>query len=103
MLDTLLLLAFLLAVWVFYDGIRVREIALKAGREYCAGLGVQFLDETVCRELISLARDGDGRLRIRRSFGFEFCSDGERRYRGVMTMLGKRVTAMEMELHRVLH
>ena len=89
--------------WLFYDGMRVREIALDAGREYCNNLNLQFLDETVCRQRIGLARAGDGRLRIRRAFGFEFTSDGERRYRGELTTLGARVIDVNVEIHRILH
>ena len=33
---------------------------------------------------ISLARDASGQMRIRRRYGFEFTSDGERRYFVVM-------------------
>ena len=35
--------------------------------------------------------------------GFEFTSDGERRYRGEITMLGMRVQGVQVELHRILH
>jgi hypothetical protein len=66
-------------------------------------LSVQFLDETVSLRRIGFARGKDGRLHIRRSFGFEFTSDGERRYGGVLTMLGAQVTGVEMDTHRVLH
>ena len=65
--------------WMFLDGMRVRELALRAGREYCRNIGVQFLDETVSAQGIALARDASGQMRIRRRYDFEFTSDGERR------------------------
>ena len=92
-----------LAAWLYYDGMRVRERALGVGRDYCRNVGLQLLDETVSRQRIALARDHTGQLRIRRSFGFEFTSDGERRYRGEITMLGMRVQGVQVELHRILH
>ncbi len=90
-------------VWLYFEGMRVREAALRAGREYCEASGLQLLDETVARQRIGMARDGNGQLRIRRSFGFEFTSDGERRYRGEIAMLGTRVERIWVQLHRILH
>jgi hypothetical protein len=89
--------------WLFLDGIRVRELALRAGRDYCRNIGVQFLDETVSRQRIRLARDNAGQLRIERGYGFEFTSDGERRYSGEITMLGSRLREVQVQLHRILH
>ena len=92
-----------LAAWLYYDGMRVREQALRVGRDYCRNVGLQMLDETVSRQRIGLARDDGGQLRIRRNYGFEFTSDGERRYHGEITMLGMSVRGVQVELHRLLH
>ena len=73
------------------------------GRDYCRNVGLQMLDETVSRQRIGLARDGSGQVRIRRNYGFEFTSDGERRYHGEITMLGMSVQGVQVELHRMLH
>jgi Protein of unknown function (DUF3301) len=99
----LLLLPVAGAVWLFFDGVRVRELALDIGRDYCANLGLQLLDETVSMQRLGVARAVDGRLRVRRRYGFEFTSDGEKRYRGELTMLGSKVAGVQVELHRVLH
>lgn len=89
--------------WVYLDGIRVRELALRAGRDYCRGIGVQFLDETVSRQSLGLRRDASGTLRVRRAYAFEFTSDGERRYTGEITMLGSQLSGVVVELHRIVH
>jgi len=89
--------------WLFYDGMRVREAALLAGRDYCSKLGLQMLDETVSRQRTGFARGAGGQLALRRHFGFEFTSDGERRYRGDIIMLGLCVESVQVELHRMLH
>lgn len=99
----LLLGAIAALAWWFLSGLRVHELALRAGRDYCRQIGVQFLDETVSRERLGFARDAGGQLRIRRVYGFEFTSDGERRYRGAVTMLGARLEDVQVELHRILH
>lgn len=101
--ELLLLLPVVAVLWLFHDGMRVRELALGSGRAYCERIGVQFLDETVCRQSIGLSRGAGGRLLIRRAFDFEFTSDGERRYRGQLTTLGMRVVDIQVELHRLLH
>ena len=98
-----LLLAVTAGGWMLFAGMRVRELALKAGRDYCRAIGVQFLDETVSADGISLARDPGGQMRIRRCYSFEFTSDGERRYRGEIRMLGKRLQGVDVEMHRILH
>ena len=104
MLEQLLLVTLVAAVgWLFYDGIRVREMALRAGREYCRNVDLQMLDETVSRQRISLCRAADGQLRIKRRFVFEFTSDGERRYRGEIVTHGALVLGVQVELHRILH
>jgi len=57
----------------------------------------------VLRGETSGQRDGSGQVRIRRNYGFEFTSDGERRYHGEITMLGMSVQGVQVELHRMLH
>lgn len=99
----LLLAGLALAAWFFFDGMQVREVALRAGRDYCRNIGVQFLDETVSRQRMALARDASGTLRIRRVYVFEFTSDGERRYTGEIAMLGARVAGVQAQMHRILH
>lgn len=101
--ELLLALVVLALVRVYFDGLRIRELALQAGRDYCRETGLQLLDETVAHQRIGIARDRNGQLRVRRSFRFEFTSDGERRYRGDITMLGSRVERVWVELHRVVH
>jgi len=50
--------------WV--DSLRARERALAAGRSACERYGVQFLDDTVAFARLGLARDAEGRVRLRR-------------------------------------
>ena len=75
--------------WV--DSLRARERALAAGRGACDRNGLQFLDETVSGAGMRLARDAEGRLRIRRVFVFEFSDTGNNRRRGSITLLGADV------------
>jgi hypothetical protein len=81
--------------WV--DSLRARERALAAGRSACRRYGVQLLDETVQFAALRLARDEDGRLRLRRSYSFEFTDTGDNRRRGAIVMLGGELQDMQLE------
>lgn len=81
--------------WV--DSLRARERALAAGRSACERYGVQLLDETVQFAKLRLARDDQGRLRLRRSYTFEFSDTGNNRRHGAIVMLGGDLQDMQLE------
>ncbi len=81
--------------WV--DSLRARERALAAGRSACERYGVQLLDETVQFAKLRLARDEEGRLRLRRSYTFEFSDTGNNRRHGAIVMLGGDLQDMQLE------
>ena len=78
-----------LVFWI--DSLRARERALAAGRAACERNGLQLLDETVSGASTRLARDAEGRMRIRRVFVFEFSDTGNTRRRGSITLVGEEV------------
>jgi hypothetical protein len=91
----------LAGVWLWLDSLRVREQAIAAGRTACARYGLQLLDETVAFARLRLARDGDGRLRLRRTYSFEFSDTGDNRRSGAIVMLGARLEDVQMEPYRL--
>jgi hypothetical protein len=91
------LLAIILALLFWVDSLRARERALAAGRAACARYGVQLLDETVAASALRLARDAEGRLRIRRVFAFEFSDTGNNRRHGTVVILGAEVQDLQLE------
>lgn len=94
----LLALALALAgacLWI--DSLRAREHAVAAGRAACARYGVQLLDETVSFTRLRLARDDEGRLRLRRTYSFEFSDTGNNRRDGAIIMLGARLEDLQLE------
>jgi len=98
----LLAIAFVLAaLWLWTDSLSARESAVVAGREACARYGVQLLDETVSFARLRLARDENGRLRLRRTYVFEFSETGNNRRQGAVVLLGARVEDMQMEPYQV--
>src|SRR5512135_3468116 len=88
-----------IAFWV--DTLRARERALAAGRRACARYGVQLLDETVQFSRLRLARDEDGRLRLRRTYTFEFSETGDNRRHGAIVMLGGELQDLQLEPYRL--
>ena len=91
----------LAAAGLWVDSLRARERAVSAGRDACARYGVQLLDETVAFARLRLARDQEGRLRLRRTYVFEFSETGDNRRQGSIVMLGARVEAMQLEPYRL--
>ena len=88
-------------IWFWIDSLRARERALAAGRSACQRYGVQLLDETVQFVKLRLARDDEGRLRLRRSYRFEFSDTGDNRRHGAIVMLGGELQDMQLEPHRL--
>jgi hypothetical protein len=84
-----------IAFWV--DSLRARERALVAGRRACERYGVQLLDATVQFARLRLARDDEGRLRLRRTYTFEFSDTGNNRRHGAIVMLGAELQDMQLE------
>lgn len=94
-LSLLLILAVIAAVWI--DNRRVQEIAVARCRQACERAGVQFLDDVAPVWRIRFARDGNGVLRLRRVFTFEYSTAlGERRS-GSIVMLGRVPVALQLE------
>ncbi len=80
----------------------MKEVALKATRSYCTDMGIGLLDDTVVLRGFWWKRDAAGRLRMWRSFLFEFTATGDERYQGKIVLLGKRVQNIELEPHRLV-
>jgi hypothetical protein len=94
----LLALALALAgVALWMDSLRARESAIAAGRAACERYGLQFLDDTVAFTRLRVARDGEGRLRLKRTYVFEFSDTGNNRRHGAIVMLGPRVEDLHIE------
>jgi hypothetical protein len=85
------------AGWFWYDSMRARERAVRAGRGACEREGLQFLDDTVLCTRTRPTRDAEGRVTLRRVYSFEFSDDGQRRRAGSIVVVGDRLESLEME------
>jgi hypothetical protein len=97
--DVVLLLLFGAAGLYFFNGIRVRELALQQARRACDREDAQLLDESVGVQRVSLSRDRDGRWHVWRQYRFEYSLDGVERRRGNVIMLGFRCEGLVMGEH----
>jgi hypothetical protein len=93
---------FLAAVaWLWLDSLKVREAAVRAAKEICASEGLLFLDDTVAIAGIRLARGEDGRVRLQRTYDFEFSDTGNNRLKGSVVMLGHQLVLFNVGLRAV--
>jgi hypothetical protein len=101
-LSDLLLVSIVLAGCAFWwSSLKHRDFALKTARQSCDKMGLQLLDQSVGLQKLRFKRDDDGQMRLFRRYGFEFSSTGDERYYGEIEMLGRRITRVFHEPHRV--
>ncbi|MCX7175700.1 MAG: DUF3301 domain-containing protein [Proteobacteria bacterium] len=95
-------------VWLWFDSLKARDSAIAAARNACAMEGLLLLDDTVAIASLKPARDGDGQLKLRRVYEFEYSDTGNNRRQGSMVLQGHRVLIVNIGLRlvpdeRVLH
>ena len=91
---------FILVLFVL-DSLRARERAVRAGREACKRYELQFLDDTVSFARLRLARDEEGRLKLSRTYTFEFTETGNTRRHGAIVMLGQDLRDIQLEPYTI--
>ena len=101
MVEAVALLFLVGAALLWADSLRARERAVRAGRDACSRYSLQFLDDTVAFARMRLARDGEGRLKIARTYTFEFSDTGNNRRDGAIVMLGGEVEDLRLEPYRL--
>ncbi len=90
-----------LSGWYWLDSVSARDVALAAAVRACRQADVQLLDHSVARSRIRLLRNREGRISICRVYSFEFATDGEHRYRGMLALLGRHVEEVQLEPYRI--
>lgn len=99
-MEITLMLVVLAAAWFWLDSLQKREIAMAAGRQAAERHGLQFLDETVAISRLRVGRNHHGRLQLRRTYGFEVSDTGADRLPCSVTLLGRRIEALDMPPYR---
>ena len=77
--------------WFWLDSLKAREAAVKAARAACDSEGLMLLDDTVAIRGVKPARDHNGRVKLQRSYDFEYSDTGNNRLKGSVVLIGHRV------------
>ncbi len=85
----------------FWSAQGIKEGAFRATKIYCEKMEVQLLDQSIALRGFWFKRDKQGKIRIWRSFQFEFTATGEERYRGLIVLLGREILSIQLEPHRI--
>ena len=96
LIEILALFLAVAAAWLLWDGLKAREMANAAMREACRHAGHLFLDDTVALESIRPVRVGEGAVRLRRVFSFEYSDTGHDRRKASLTMVGETIEAINV-------
>lgn len=83
--------------WGWHVAMRVRELAMEEARLTCASQQVQWLDESVELRSMGLERDAEGRLGVRRMYGFRYLEGGDRIREGAVLLHGLRVQMVMLD------
>ncbi|MGL4251241.1 MAG: DUF3301 domain-containing protein [Aeromonas sp.] len=94
--DMLAILALMAIAGAFWLQRRQAELAWQYMRRYCQHHDLQLL--SLARSRRELARNP---LRLLTHYQFEFSSDGESHYQGILKMQGLQVVGVELPPHRI--
>lgn len=97
-LDLLGLMLLAATAWFWLDSLKARETAVAATKAACNAEHLLLLDDTVAIRRINLGRDGEGVMRIRRIYDFEYSDTGNDRCAGSIALLGSRVLVINLKL-----
>jgi hypothetical protein len=101
MWEGIAILIIVTGILLWLDSLRVRERAVRAGKSACERYNLQLLDDTVSFTRLRLARDGEGQLKLARTYTFEFSDTGNNRRHGAIMMLGSELEDLQLEPYPV--
>jgi hypothetical protein len=96
-----LLVVLVLGIFYWWDTSAAKDRARLAAKKQCELQDLQLLDDTVALKKTRLKRDRAGHITFSRQFTFEFSSDGEQRTQGELHLLGKKITRLHLDVHRI--
>ncbi len=82
--------------WYWQDSAHAREFGVAAARAACARENLQFLDDSVAQRGLRWVRNDAGRLRLQRSYAFEFSVTGDDRQPGLVVMQDREVVLLQL-------
>lgn len=94
--DIALLFFFILLAYGFWRHADASRLARASAKKYCDKTGVQFLDQSVVLDGVTIGRSSQSLFLLKRRYTFEFATTGDRRYKGKITLHGLRVADIEL-------
>jgi len=88
-------------VWYWLNSVAAYEVAYNQAKAACQRLKLQFLDDTLDVIKLRLCRHPHGYMQVCRTYEFEFSSDGNSRYKGIINVSGKKFAGMDMETYKI--
>ena len=101
MLDYIVFFLIVGIIWYWLNSVSAYEIAYKEAKSACQRLELQFLDDTLDVIKLRLCRHPHGYMQVCRVYEFEFSSDGNSRYKGYVTVSGKKYESIDMDAYRI--
>lgn len=92
---------FAACILLWWQSLKIKEVALAYTRRYCKTYELQLLDDNVNLRGLWFKRNEQGMVKVWRSYNFEFSSTGDERYGGKVVLLGRKVTNFELDPYRV--
>ena len=86
---------------IWWKSTKTKARALELAKRHCTHLGLQFLDQSVVLNNIRTDRFLSLNAQVMWSYGFEFTSTGEERYRGKIVIRNGKPAQIELETHRM--
>lgn len=102
-LNDLLLIALIASLaYIVWLHTCISRVAIAAAKRHCEKEGVQLLDQNVVLKHISIKLSPRSLFAIKRRYAFEFSSVGDRRYKGYINLLGRRVENIELAPFKIM-
>lgn len=95
MLEALLILPLLGFVFILASGLKAREAAIAAAREFCKQEEILLLDETVAQKRLRFIRGENGHLIVERTFAFEYSETGYDRTPGFIVLQAEKIVLIQ--------
>ena len=101
MQEILLIVALFFILNFWYQSMKCREIAVAAAKRACSQINVQLLDDTVEVIRLRLCRTNSGTMALCRLYSFDFSMDGEQRHSGTVSMRGRKIIDVVLDIDQV--
>ncbi len=101
MQEILLIVALFFILNFWYQSMKCRETAVAAAKSACSQINVQLLDETVEMIRLRLCRTKSGTMALCRMYSFDFSTDGEQRHSGMISMRGRTISDVVLDIDQV--